>query len=894
MIVILTHENTDFDAIAAQLGAWKLHPNALPVVPRHPNRNVRDFLTLYWDELPFVRLEDLPRRPIEEVILVDTQAISPIKGMGPSTPIRIIDHHPLAQELNGRVQAHIEEVGATTTIFVEQIAGASIPVTPIEATLLLLGIYEDTGNLTYGTTTSRDLRAAAWLLDRGANLTVVNDFMQYPLSPEQRELYNRLVQEAEPYQFAGHTVIISMARAGARVEEVSTLAHKLRDLFDPDALFILVQMNEHIQMVARSSTDDIDVGRIAANFEGGGHGRAAAAVIRGLSLREVRDRLLELLERYVQPATTVGEIMSFGVHTLDASATVAEAAALMSRLGHEGFPVVENGRVVGVLTRREIDRAMQLKLGDAPVSLYMTPGAIQVTPESSVEELQRIMMEYGVGQVPVVKDGRPIGIVTRTDLIKLWSAPRRRPPQAQDLAQRLSQALPPKLEEILRLAGQLADEMGYSLYVVGGFVRDLLLGIPNLDLDLVVEGDAIKLARRLAERIGGRVRSHARFGTAKWLPDPNDPELKDIGTLDFATARVEFYEHPTALPQVERSSIRQDLHRRDFTINTLAICLNGERYGELLDFFGGQSDLRRKLIRVLHSLSFVEDPTRMLRAVRLEQRLGFRIEPRTEQLMRNAQDLLTRTTPERIRHELYLILAEAEPERALRRLDELGLLSRVHPALTVDDWFMEMAGRLRQELKRFSPLPEHPEGNSRLFHVEKYRPEGLYLALLLYRSPREDAESFLESLRIMRGEAMLVRQVLALREVLPQLDAPRLKRSEIYALLEPFDEPALFIGYVVQDSWLVRQRIELFLRRLRDIKPLADGRALKELGIKPGPVYRQILERLRAAWMDGEITDAAGERALLERLVAELSAGAPNANRTTDSQTSSTKEEQIS
>jgi tRNA nucleotidyltransferase (CCA-adding enzyme) len=894
MIVILTHENTDFDAIAAQLGAWKLHPNALPVVPRHPNRNVRDFLTLYWDELPFVRLEDLSRRPIEEVILVDTQAISPIKGMGPSTPIRIIDHHPLAQELNGRVQAHIEEVGATTTIFVEQIAGASIPVTPIEATLLLLGIYEDTGNLTYGTTTSRDLRAAAWLLDRGANLTVVNDFMQYPLSPEQRELYNRLVQEAEPYQFAGHTVIISMARAGARVEEVSTLAHKLRDLFDPDALFILVQMNEHIQMVARSSTDDIDVGRIAANFEGGGHGRAAAAVIRGLSLREVRDRLLELLERYVQPATTVGEIMSFGVHTLDASATVAEAAALMSRLGHEGFPVVENGRVVGVLTRREIDRAMQLKLGDAPVSLYMTPGAIQVTPESSVEELQRIMMEYGVGQVPVVKDGRPIGIVTRTDLIKLWSAPRRRPPQAQDLAQRLSQALPPKLEEILRLAGQLADEMGYSLYVVGGFVRDLLLGIPNLDLDLVVEGDAIKLARRLAERIGGRVRSHARFGTAKWLPDPNDPELKDIGTLDFATARVEFYEHPTALPQVERSSIRQDLHRRDFTINTLAICLNGERYGELLDFFGGQSDLRRKLIRVLHSLSFVEDPTRMLRAVRLEQRLGFRIEPRTEQLMRNAQDLLTRTTPERIRHELYLILAEVEPERALRRLDELGLLSRVHPALTVDDWFMEMAGRLRQELKRFSPLPEHPEGNSRLFHVEKYRPEGLYLALLLYRSPRQDVESFLESLRIMRGEAMLVRQVLALREVLPQLDAPRLKRSEIYALLEPFDEPALFIGYVVQDSWLVRQRIELFLRRLRDIKPLADGRALKELGIKPGPVYRQILERLRAAWMDGEITDAAGERALLERLVAELSAGAPNANRTTDSQTSSTKEEQIS
>jgi len=545
MQIILTHENTDFDAIAAMLGTWKLNPDALPVVPRRPNRNVRDFLTLYWDELPYVRMEDLPRRIIERAIIVDTQTFSPVKGMRPSTEIQIIDHHPLDNDLNSNVMLHLDEVGATTTMLVEQISDASISLTPVEATLLLLGIYEDTGKLSYGTTTPRDLRAAAWLLDQGANLSVVNDFLQYPISDEQRELYHQLVQEAEPYQFAGHAIIIAAVRAGVLVEEISTLAHKLRDLFDPDALFVLVQMNEHVQLVARSSTDAIDVAAIAEVFDGGGHGRAAAALIHGMTLQAVHDKILDLLESHVKPSTVVAEIMSKGVHTLDSTTTVAEAAAMMSRLGHEGFPVVEEGLVVGILTRRESDRAMQLKLGDAPVSLYMTPGEIQVEPADSVEHLQSVMMEYGVGQVPVVKDGQPIGIVTRTDLIKLWSAPQRRPPQAIDLRDRLANTLPPRVEEILRLAGQLADELGFSLYIIGGFVRDLLLEIPNLDLDLVVEGDAIKLARKLSRRIGGRVRTHSRFRTAKWLPDERDDDLSEIGTLDFATARTEFYEHPT-------------------------------------------------------------------------------------------------------------------------------------------------------------------------------------------------------------------------------------------------------------------------------------------------------------------------------------------------------------
>jgi len=591
--------------------------------------------------------------------------------------------------------------------------------------------------------------------------------------------------------------------------------------------------------------------------------KAAAALIHESNLRAAHDRLVSLLQQHVKPITTVASIMSQGVHTLDAGATVAEAAALMRRLGHEGFPVVEEGRVVGILTRREIDRAMQLKLGDAPVSLYMTPGEILVRPDDSIEQVQKVMMEYGVGQVPVVKNGQAIGIVTRTDLIKLWSTPQRRPPQPADLSTRLARALPPRLEEVLREAGRLADEMGFSLYVVGGFVRDLLLDIPNLDMDLVVEGDAIRLARALARRLGGQVRSHSRFGTAKWIPEQNGPATGAIGTLDFVTARTEFYEHPTALPQVESGSIKLDLHRRDFTINTLAICLSGGRYGELLDFYGGEADLRRGLIRVLHSLSFVEDPTRMLRAARFEQRLGFCIEPRTEELIGGALDLLGRTSVERIRHELYLILAEAEPERALRRLAELGILAQIDPALQADTWLLEHFALGRQERKRVEEAGIFPAGSFRL--------EGLYLALLTYRMTAQERDRFLDGMHILKEDCAVAYQAHMLRGGLSGLSADRLRRSEIYAILEPYSEAALFAVYVACDSWLARQRIELFQRRLKSLRPRTDGKALKKLGLVPGPTYGRIIEQLRAAWLDGEVQDEAGEQALLSQLLAAFS-----------------------
>ena len=327
------------------------------------------------------------------------------------------------------------------------------------------------------------------------------------------------------------------------VDEISTLAHKLRDLYEPDALFMLVEMGDYIQMVARSSSEAIDVGKIAAAFGGGGHSRAAAALIRETPLWGVYESLVYHLQSAIRPSVTVGQIMSYGVpQTLAPTDTIAVAAERVRRYGFEGFPVVEDGRIVGMLTRREIDRALHHGLEKHLVSRYMRTGEVFVTPDDPVSELRKVMTEHDWGQVPVLDPdtGALLGIVTRTDLIKQWAAPTVQ--RAESLAGLMAETLPAALLDLLKQAGAAAHELGFPLYAVGGFVRDLLLDQPNFDVDLVVEGDGIRLTQELVRQAGGRLRSHRRFGTAKWiLPDEllaRAPGLPGLARLRHGTDRV--------------------------------------------------------------------------------------------------------------------------------------------------------------------------------------------------------------------------------------------------------------------------------------------------------------------------------------------------------------------
>ncbi len=852
MDALLTHENADFDAVAALLGAKKIYPAARAVLPRRLNRNVRDFLALYADALPFTRADEVqtPRRGVSlrDILVVDTQSFPTARGMDQNTRVHFFDHHTRARELKPGDTFAGGDAGATTTLLVEALREKNIALTPIEATLLMLGIYEDTGALLYGTTTPRDVRAAAFLLEQNAMLDTVREFLQHPLTDDQRALYQTLLEQTQTLEIAGHSIAIAAARAKKFTQEIASLAHQLRAVHDPAALFVIVQMDDHIQLVARSDRDAIDVAEIARAFGGRGHPRASAALIKGMTLPRAKTTLIKLLKSTIKPSLTVRALMSTGAQTLEPDATVAQAAEMMRRYGHEGFPVARRGKLVGVLTRREIERALHHHLQNKPVKNFMrAPSA--VAPEDSLEKLRAVMIEADVGQVPVVEKKKIIGIVTRTDLLKHAAAPAA---QTKNLSARLEKNLPPELGALLRAASETARVLGCSLYLVGGFVRDLLLNQPDtfaslsasLDLDLVVEGDAIALAESLQKKFGGRVHAHARFGTAQWMLQGAThfgSASHLLGHLDFATARREFYAHPSALPEVERSSIKQDLLRRDFTINTLALSLDPNRFGQLLDPFGGEADLQRGIIRVLHNLSFIEDPTRIMRAARFEQRFGFQIEARTAELIGDALEILHRVSGARVRGELDLIFRERAPEKSMARLHDLGALKEIFPRLAFTAWHAE----------KFRAL------------TDAERQPIYFLGLLAYNWNAADAAAFAKRLALSNDAAATLADLISLRAHLPRLAAPELAPSALAQGLDKFSDDALRIAAGATDDARARERIQDYRARLKHIAPELGGNDLKRLGLPPGPVYREILSRLRDARLDGKIATREEEEALV-------------------------------
>jgi tRNA nucleotidyltransferase (CCA-adding enzyme) len=908
MHIILTHEQADFDALASLFGAHLLNESAIPVLPRRMNRNVRAFLTLYGADLPFVDPRDLDGEPIDAVTLVDTQSMVSIKGMVDDVRVRVIDHHPLKDNLPKEWVISNVEIGATTTLLIEALREHNGVLTTIQATLLLLGIYEDTGSLTYTRTTPRDVRAAAFLLEQGASLQIASDFLNHPLSQKQQELYDILRQEAEVHHVHGHTIIIAIGDAQDIEEELSSVAHKLRDLLDPDALFLFLKTGGGVQLIARSTSDNIDVSKVTANFGGGGHERAAAGLIRGRGLDELRAELVRLLPECVEPAITVAQIMSRGPQLLSPETPVEKAAERMRRYGYEGYPVVQDGKVIGLLTRRAVDRALSHQLNLTAASL-MEAGEFNAHPGDSIEKLQRLMTDSGWGQIPVVNpdSGDIVGIVTRTDLLKIL-APQPQLPGRQNLADRLNAALPPTLLALLKAVAQAAHEQRAALYIVGGFVRDLLLNRPSFDFDLVVEGDAITLARSLAKTYGGRVTAHTRFGTAKWHIADIRPRLverlststwptmvtdserrtrwpaksstskqrasrtrlysqisqgayEDIPEfLDLVSARTEFYTYPSALPTVERGSIKLDLHRRDFTINTLALRLDGRHYGELHDYWGGLNDLRHHQVRVLHSLSFVDDPTRMLRAVRFEQRFDFQIEERTLELLHEAISLLDRVSGDRIRHEMDHILSENRMPQILARLDRLGLLTAIHPALKYDRW-------LSTRLEELGALEVSEDWELSAYQNGTELQKDVAYTLMAIRLSIKQAKEMSTRLKL---SANLKNTILAACQLWRDLpDLATASPSQAVHRLESVPPLARYAVYVGTQEDGLRKVLESYATHWRKIDSTIDGHDLRSRGIPPGPIYRHILGTLRDAWLDGKIHTEEQEKALLEKLIEE-------------------------
>lgn len=854
------------------VAARKLYPSAVLAFPGSQERKLREFLEIYPMETAKIRDIDLDL--IERLIVVDTKKpgrIGPFgevaKRIGPAN-ILIFDHHPFTEgDIRGGVEV-VEEVGATTTILTEIIRDRKIGIDPMEATILCLGVYEETGSMRYPSTTERDLLAVAYLLKRGANLNIISEFIKAELSREELDLLNELVESAREIVIHGIKVAICKAEREEYLGDVAHLAHRIIDMEDIDAVVLAIDMEGKVVLIGRSRVPELNMAQLMTGFGGGGHAFAASATVKEKPLGIIEDELVHGIAATIRPLKIASDIMTHHVITIPWNSRVREAETMMTKYGVNVLPVIKNDQYLGLLSRENVEKALFHGFHRSRVEDFTTTDAEVATPDDSIRSIEAVMIEQNQRFLPVLRDDKVVGAITRTDLLRSLYEDflkrsrigsedvSERSAMGRDVSSFMQERFPRAVMEILREAGRIAVECGASVFLVGGSVRDLLMGGRNLDIDIVVEGNGVAFARELAKRFEARVKSHERFATAKITFTPRG-DLDSALTIDVATARTEYYEKPAALPKVEMSSIKKDLYRRDFTINTLAVQLNPDRFGRLIDFFGGMRDIKEKTIRVLHNLSFIEDPTRAFRAVRFSERFGFRISKHTLNLMRSALklNLFDRLSGSRLYDELILIFHETHPLKALKRLETYALTGVIHPKLKFSEAIEETMNSVQEIFAWYSLLftEDHP------------KKEYIYLMALLSELGEEEKEAALSRLSAPPNvKARMLASFRTAEDTSRQL--PGEDPARIYELLHGLDIETLLYTMAICKDKEKQKAVSKYLIELRDVRPQLTGNDLKALDIPPGPAYSRLLRRVLEEKLKGNLPTKEEELSFVREL----------------------------
>lgn len=875
LTVITTHINADFDAMASMLAAQKLYPGALVVFPGSQEKNLRNFFIqsmVYLFNL--AEIKDIDPAQVTRLVLVDTRKADRIGKLSelltnPAIEIHVYDHHPIKEEdIVGKQDIH-RATGATVTILTEILRDRHLSITAEEATIMCLGIYEDTGSFTFSSTTAEDLQAAAFLVSRGANINVIANLISREISPEQIGCLNDLIQAATRYVINGIDIVVTTASFEQYLPDFAFLVHKMVKMEDISAIFALALMENKVYVVARSRTEEVDVGEIVGALGGGGHPSAAAATIKGQTLTQVEQALLAEINRNVKGIRQARHLMSSPPIMAHADISCAEANTLLTRYNINALLITgENDVLQGYITRQVIEKTIYHDLGHVPVKDYMSTEWVTVTPDASLLEVQEKIIGNKQRILPVMDNDNIIGVITRTDLLTILvqqSQFTNNPsPDAFALASQkrtrnisnfMQERLSQRVLDTLRSVGKVADDSGFGAYVVGGFVRDLFLYRANEDIDIVIEGDGIAFAKAYAAQFKARLHTHKAFGTAVVI-------FADGFKIDVATARREYYRSPAALPDVEMSSIKLDLFRRDFTINTLAIHLNTEKFGQLIDFFSAQKDIKDRAIRVLHNLSFVEDPTRVFRALRFEQRFDFNIGKLTASLIQNAvrMDFFKRLSGRRVFAEIRQILEEENPTPAIVRMQDFDLLKVIHPSIVSNKSLVELLNDVK------SVLAWH----DLLFTEEPYLRWAVYFMALIHTCDPPTCHEICQTMELApRHEQLLCQQRLSAHNRLNQLEqSPPKTNSELYRRLGEFRTELILYMLAVTRSKSVKKSISHYYNVLRNTQPLINGQDLIAMGLRPGPLFSQILEGLLDAKLNGEVESRNDEVQWVRRWIA--------------------------
>lgn len=833
-------------------------------------------------------------RIFDTIVLVDTCSSHRVAHASPWLPkasrVICIDHHPLGgDDYSPLASRWLVPWGACSSVITAIIAASLDPLNPLSpadlesallraspdsvssrvssdvATLLLLGQHCDTGSFALSSSRSCDLVSASHLMRCSPHLSVVWRHLQRStpsalnLAPPMPSLLRQLISSAQIHEFkSGLPVAVGLASSDEECRTLAPLAQLcLQEL--PCVAFFLVAScaAAPIAVVGRSlETSGVDCGAVCRALGGGGHPCAAAASLSSSShtLVTAKERLFAVLRTQLAGSPSVRALMTPSVVFIPFDATVTDAVRIMLERTLKKAPCLgADGKPAGLLDRMSVDRAVRLGLGDHKASEFAQALPPWLSPDASLDAAVDLLLRENARVVLVRQDATSpvIGIVSRSDVVShLMKDPVLQTPRVaageRVTTVQLKGKAPPKMVQFLQQAGVLADEMHLDLYVVGGFPRDVLLDRPNDDIDLVVSGgEAIAFARALHAQHGDPkvpVLEHEAFHTAVVT-------LLTGEKIDVATARLEYYPLPASLPVVEMSSLKMDLARRDFSINALAIQLNKNSFGNVVDFFHSRRDIEAKCINVLHTLSFVEDPTRIFRASRFACRFGFHLTPVTVRLLKHAVEnsVTSKLTGTRVFHELEKIFAESDPVSCFAMLVDHGALKCIHPAL--------------QQTFRLDRLREAVDV-ARWYQELDQTPHywwKSYLMTMCWRLSKEDFAEVVSRLMLPHTKVGELEQAfgqahLAVTQVRNWLkeNGPR---SALYNLFKPLAlETIVAVCGILRSKREDWQRVSIYLTTLRTTTTALTGNDLKVLGIKPGPVFAELLSALMNAVLDDKVT----------------------------------------
>ena len=880
MDLIVTHNNADFDAFSSLVAAKKLYPKAKLLLPGSQERAVREFLSLVKDKINVEKEKTCNFDKVKRLIIVDTRQKSRI-GIArellkkPSVEVHVYDHHPrTSHDIKGDVDV-FQEVGATVSILLDILKKRKrVKITPLEATIMLLAIYEETGSLTYRTTTRLDVDMVSLLLAKGANLQAIASYLNRLLTGEELTFLTSLITSTKIITINGFNIAIAEGVIKKFIGELGTIVRKLQDVENLPILFAFFKTGEKIRIIARSRIKEVDVNKILKKFGGGGHRSAASARVASSDIEGVKIKLVNLLKSTIKIKIFAKDIMTSNVKTISSVARIKDAKKILERFGLKGAPVMEKNKLIGMITAGDIRKALKYRYAQASVKGYMARSVITVAPEAPLHVMQGIMFDKKIGRLPVIKKGRIIGIVTRTDILKsvhrdIFKKHKNfKKRQAQfNISSKMKRVLPKEIRTILGSIGKLANHQNSRAFVVGGFVRDILLGVKNFDIDIVVEGDAMSFGQKLAGFFKGTFVAYPKFGTStifiNWpkgvhRPSGAGPKFK----IDIATARKESYEKPAALPTVRFSALKDDLQRRDFTINAMAASIDKANFGQLIDFFGGERDLEKGTVRVLHDASFIDDPTRIFRAVRFEQRFKFHLDRYTQDLIKHAvrEGMFSKTQNHRIRDELILILKEEDPSCAIMRMKELHELRFIHKKIRVSSSTKSLFAEIKKSFLWYNT------SSFKKRHIDLWL---IYLMGFLEKLNARDIKTMCEKFAFSRSVSLrLLSANKNCVNVLKKLSAKQLSPSAIYNILRPLTPEEILFILAKSDKKIAASRIFLFFAKYNKIKIKINGHDLKKLGLKPGPLFKKVLTKVLYNKIDGEIKNKKDElkvaRAMIE------------------------------